>query len=284
MKCAWKELLAVLPAWMRKEVDKSGEKSLRELRLRINAPPELVLPDERIFLERSISQEDIHYIVNAASRYSPWSAASSAFGYLTVSGGHRMGLCGEAVVQQGKITGIKQVSSLCIRVARDFPGIAEKAVNGAGSVLILGPPGWGKTTLLRDLIRQLATREQICVVDERCELFPAGLCTGIPVDVLAGCSKRDGIPMLLRTMGPSCIAVDEITDPEDALALLQASNCGVRLLATAHGHSVSDFQQRSIYRPLYLQQVFDTVLVLQKDQSYTVERMTRWVPNGSAHY
>ncbi len=284
MTCAWKELLMVLPMWMRKEVDTRGCQSLQELRLRINAPPELVFSEGSDWLDHHVTQEDLCYTVNAASRYSPWTAASAAQGYITVAGGHRIGLCGEAIVGQGKVTGIRNFTSLCIRVARDFPGIAAGLSQITGSVLILGPPGWGKTTLLRDLIRQLAKTETICVVDERGELFPEGLPQNKHVDVLSGCSKQEGIPMLMRTMGPSCIAVDEITDPEDTKALMDAANCGVRLLATAHAVSVSDFQQRKIYRPLLQNQVFDVLLILRRDKSYTMERMSQWVTSGSVQY
>ena len=284
MKCAWKELLAVLPGWMRREVDALGSETARELRLQINAPPELVCSTQSHRLERAVTREDIAYIINAASRYSPWAAGTVAKGYLTVTGGHRIGLCGEAVVQQGRITGLREISSLCIRVARDFPGISAALAAISGSILILGPPGWGKTTLLRDLIRQKQTAERIALVDERGELFPEGIPGADRVDVLTGCSKREGIPMLLRTMGPSCIAVDEITEPEDASALLQAANCGVRLLATAHAGGPKDFRQRRLYRALWEQRVFDHMVVLRKDKSYTTERMTQWVTSGSVQY
>ena len=280
MRCAWKELLGILPMWMRKEVDMLGSEAMQELRLRINSPPELLLSERRYWLNRKIVQEDLSYIMNAASQYSPWTASSAAHGYITASGGHRIGLCGEAVVQQGTVMGIKNITSLCIRVARDFPGIAAAAAKLTGSILILGPPGWGKTTLLRDLIRQLEETEKICVMDERRELFPEGLRCENRLDILTGCSKREGIPMLLRTMGPTCIAVDEITEQDDTMVLLQAANCGVRLLATAHGRSVSDFCQRSVYRPLVENNVFDKLLVLKKDKTYSMERMTQWHTNG----
>ena len=284
MTCAWQEFLGVLPIWMRKEVDRLGKGSLQELRLRMQAPPELLFSEESRWLERPVSREDLNYTINAASRYSPWTAQSAAQGYLTVAGGHRIGLCGEAVVQQGLVTGMKNISSLCIRIARDFPGIAASASKLPGSLLILGPPGWGKTTLLRDLIRQLENTEKIGVVDERGELFQEGIPRGNRVDILSGCPKQDGIPMLLRTMGPTCIAVDEITTAEDTGALLQAANCGVRLLATAHGSSVSDLRLRKIYRPLLENAVFAAVLVLKKDKSFTTERMTEWVTSGSVQY
>ena len=90
--------------------------------------------------------------------------------------------------------------------------------------------------------------------------------------------------MLLRTMGPSCIAMDEITDPEDTAALLQAANCGVHLLATAHAASISDFRQKMIYRPLVENQIFPVILILKKDKTFTVERMTQWVTNGLVQY
>lgn len=283
MTCAWKELLAVLPIWMRQYIDMEAH-SLREIRLRINSPPELVSAGKSRWLERRISSEDLQYTVNAASRYSPWAAATASSGYITAVGGHRIGLCGTAVVQNGNVTGITRISSLCIRIARDFPGIAAELEQISGSILILGAPGWGKTTLLRDLIMQISQNENVCVVDERCELFPAEIEAGQRVDVLSGCEKRKGIPMLLRTMGPDTIAVDEITEAEDVHALLHSANCGVRLLATAHAASLFDFQNRNIYKPLVDNNVFDALVILNRNNTYTVERMTKWNTDGLVQF
>lgn len=280
MTCAWKELLAVLPLWMRKEVDMQNNESLREIRLRINSSPELVLPEKSLWLERKISREDLEYTVNVVSRYSPWAAATVSRGYITARGGHRIGLCGEAIMQKGEITSIGTITSLCIRVAADFPGIAADIAACQNSILILGAPGWGKTTLLRDLIRQISHKETVCVVDERGELFPPGIEPGKHMDVLSGCDKKKGIPMLLRTMGPDTIAVDEITETEDVNVLLHASNCGVRLLATAHAASVMDYRNRIIYRPLLDNHVFETLIILRKNNTYTVERISKWNTDG----
>ncbi len=275
MRCAWKELLDILPPWLRGEVDRLGRNDLQELRLRINAPPELVMGEKEHWLTRTIQEEDLRFIMNTASRYSPWRAATAAQGYLTAPGGHRIGICGEAVCQGGIVTGIRDIHSLCIRVARDFPGILTNLADIKGSVLILGPPGWGKTTLLRDLIRQMSESETVAVVDERGELFPEGFIKGRKMDVLTGCPKNAGIEMLLKVMGPSCLAVDEITAKGDCAALIQAANCGVRLLATAHAASKQDFLNRSVYRPLIEENVIHTLLILRRDKSYITERMAR---------
>ena len=273
MRCAWKELLSILPAWMVPEVDKQGREGLQELRLRLGQPPQLILPDGCVKIKGWVKSDDLNFCINTASRYSPWTTETAAKGYLTAPGGHRIGLCGEAVIHQGVVTGIKNLTSVCIRVARDFPGAAN-GLPTTGSLLILGAPGWGKTTLLRDLIRLRSEKGiQIAVVDERGELFPTGFSTGRCTDILTGCGKPEGIEMLLRTMGPRCIAVDEITREDDSMALLQAAGCGVDLLATAHAASLRDLERRGVYRKLLEGKLFDAVLILRQDKSWRMERI-----------
>ena len=172
------------------------------------------------------------------------------------------------------VRGIRNLSSLCIRVARDFPGIAARAAGIKGNILVIGSPGSGKTTLLRDLIRQISDSGQtVTVVDERGELFPTGFEQGRRTDVLTGCSKAQGLDMALRTMGPSCIAVDEITAQSDCQALQECGWCGVRLLATAHASDLNDLKSRPVYRPLLESCIFENVLVLQRDKTWHTERM-----------
>lgn len=273
MICAWKELLAIVPQNLREAVDGHRD-TLQELRLRFGQEPELVTAGGSLWLSEKTSLQDLRFTVNAASRYSPWAADSARFGYITAPGGHRVGLCGEAVVRQGECDGIRELHSVNIRVARDFSGLADGAAT-RGNILILGPPGSGKTTLLRDLVRLIAATETVCVVDERGELFPEGFSRGKRMDVLTGCPKREGIGLLLRSMSPDVIAVDEITAREDCEALAEAIWCGVRLIATAHATSREDLLRRDIYRSVVQSGCFDTLLVLGGDKSWRKERMSR---------
>ena len=275
MTCAWKELLAILPPWLSQEVDKHKNDTLQELRLRLDQPPQLILKSKSLWLTKPVSREDLRFTVNTASKYSPWAVQTIAKGYLTAPGGHRIGLCGEAVIQSATMTGIRTVRSLCIRVARDFPGIAETYGSLTGSILIIGPPGSGKTTFLRDLLRQFSLRQTVAVADERCELFPEGLFSGWKgLDIMSACPKTQAVDALLRTMSPDTLAMDEITAQEDCDALLQAGWCGVRLVATAHAESISDLRNRPLYKPLLHTNLFRHILVLNRDKTIHEERMT----------
>ena len=277
MICAWKEMIKILPEWLRYDVDCQGRDNLQELRLRLNKPPELICRKSHALHCRTVSKEDITFCINAASRYSPWAAESIQQGYLTIRGGHRIGICGQAVMQGDRNQGFRSVSSLCIRIARDFPGIASKLADKHGSILIIGSPGCGKTTLLRDLIRQRSNTSRRCVgvVDERGEIFPeeSGFETGSHTDVLTGCGKPEGITMLLRCMGPNTIAVDEITAEADCDTLIRAGWSGVDLLATAHADNICDLRNRPVYRKLWDSRLFDWIVTLRPDKTWSVERV-----------
>ena len=270
-------IMNLLPPWLRQQITGRPPEQICEIRLRKNEAPALVTTGGEQWLTGRVRGEDLEFIINAASRYSPWAAESMAKGYLTAPGGHRIGICGAAVVHQGQMTGIRSVSSLCIRVAKEIRGAAAGIPLNAGSILILGPPASGKTTLLRDLIRRLSDRGPgtVAVVDEREELFPAGAAfdRGRRTDVLLGCPKAQGIEMALRTLGPSVIAVDEITAREDCEALLRACGCGTGLVATAHAGDIHDFQTRELYRPLAQSGLFALAVVMQPCKRWQAERL-----------
>lgn len=276
MKCAWDLLLGILPPWMRADTDKLGRDTLQEIRIRSGRPPELILDGKYTGLRQTVTDQDVSFIINTATKYSPWASETIARGYIACPGGHRIGICGEVVMRNGTLQGIKDIRSLCIRIARDLPGCSKKIMDISKSLLILGPPGSGKTTLLRDMIRRISYGEKgsIAVVDERGELFPPGVFDEGPrTDVMTGCTKAQGLDLLVRTMGPGYVAMDEITALEDCGALLRAGNCGVKLLATVHASCLEDLQRRPVYRELVNSNLFENYAILQQDKSLRTERM-----------
>ena len=280
MKCDWQSYLKLIPQRFRNQVDVLGKEKLLELRLRTGRPPELVLLDTSSYLNCEVLQSDLDYCINAASQYSPWSATTISDGYITAQGGHRIGICGQMSVIDGKVRSVVNVTSLCIRVARDYAGLADGAKGLKGSILIVGSPGQGKTTLLRDLIRQKSDYggSAVAVVDERRELFPVScgkfsFYPGQHTDVLSGCSKKDGIEVLIRTMNPRYVAVDEITATEDSRAIIRARSCGVSILATAHAADMDELLDRPVYKPIMDAGVFKNILIMQPDKTWKQERV-----------
>ena len=280
MNCSWDTLVGVLPIWLRNVVDKQWRDQLLEVRIRLHRSVELVLKDKSIWLDRKATIEDLTFCINVASKYSPWASPSINDGCLTIEGGHRIGICGNCVMSENGIRSISPVTSVCVRVARQFGGLSGDLHRFEGSVLLVGSPGSGKTTLLRDLIQSISRRrfECICVVDEKREIFPTlhdQLCfdPGPRTDILSGCGKRKGIEVCLRNMSPQIIAVDEITKQDDCVGLLEAGWCGVRILATAHAADMDDLYKRPVYKPLIEKSLFDGVVVMNPDKTWYMERL-----------
>lgn len=253
-----------------------------EVRLRVGYPMSITLPEGEMYLRESpvITSSDLYTVLEIATKASAHTALEHVRqGFVTVQGGHRLGLCGSVVCKDGNIHNLRCISSLNIRIARQIPGIGNKllcsirAKGNVPSVLVLAPPGAGKTTLLRDLIRGLSsgvggTSLRVGVADERGEL--GAMWNGVPqldlgphTDILDGCSKAEGLMMLLRGMNPQVLAMDEITAPEDINALQMAAGCGVSLLATAHGGSMNDLHTRPLYEMILCNKIFHLLLHIE---------------------
>ena len=198
-------------------------------------------------------------------------------GFVSLKGGHRAGICGTAVWENGEMTSIRDVSSINIRIAHEIFGAADGVMplfqNGLSSFLLVGPPSSGKTTLLRDLIRRLSTGETgrvytISVVDERGELAATwqgqaqndmGLCC----DVLTGFSKAQGILTAVRCLSPDAVVCDEVGGAEEIEAVAGCLNAGVTVIASAHASSLREVYERGPLRALLQTRAFSRLVVLE---------------------
>lgn len=284
----------LLPGALRQRVLALPERErseIEELRLRVGRPLFVVSPEgEKPLADTYITPDTLNTVLELASASSVHTVMEQIKkGFVAVRGGHRLGLCGIGVVERGELVNLRELSSLSVRIAREFKGLVGPVLpklwgeTGLESTLILSPPGGGKTTLLRDLIRAVSAGEgcparRVGVVDERGEL--AAVAEGAPTmdlgprsDVMDGCPKTIGLTALLRGMNPQVLAVDEITDPRDVEAVLQAVGCGVTLMATAHGGGLSDLARRPVYRELMARRVFGRLVLIQngpEGRRYTV--------------
>ena len=278
---------------------------LEEIRVRIGQPlflctakTELVLAkaDWRIknvskdtILDRKkvyyITEADILEMQNYISNYSLYAWQEELRnGFLTVEGGHRIGLCGSTKNINGRIAGISYLSGLNVRVAHEKKGCSEQVMKyirygeaGIYNTLIVSAPGIGKTTLLRDCVRLLSYGEgqyrgkRVGVVDERSEI--AACYHGIPqndmgprTDVLDGCNKPEGMMMLLRTMSPEVIGVDELGTKEDFEAVEQVAYCGCRLIGTVHAGNKKELQEKSRFYGWGKRGIFERFIIIEKGE------------------
>jgi stage III sporulation protein AA len=274
---------------------------LQEIRLRIGAPLLLVYGGKEYFVDdgghlsreesRSVfvSKEQIRETMEYISNYSMYAFEEELRqGYITVQGGHRVGVAGKMIWERQGAKNMKHISFLNIRLAHEVIGCSDSMLpyvlhNGrVHHTLIISPPRCGKTTLLRDLIRQLSDGGKdydgmtVGVVDERSEL---GACyLGVPqnnlgcrTDILDGCPKVQGMMMLVRSMAPQVIAVDEVGSREDVEAMEYVMNCGVRLLATVHGNSIDDIKNKPVLGRMVRERVFERYILLQSGKVGQIE-------------
>lgn len=267
---------------------------LEELRLRSGRGMGYVIGGRELLLQWQgsslrVEQTQLEEILRRASGNAVYAVQEQLCrGFLSLPCGHRLGVCGLAGTERGRLSSIREPQALNLRLAQAIPGCADRLAAllwaDPGSTLIAGPPGSGKTTLLRDMVRQLSDRfgRRVAVIDERGELAACRggtpqLDVGAHTDVLSGCPKEKGIPLTVRTMAPEWLAVDEITAAADAEALAEAACCGVRFLATVHAASQEELQQRPVYRKLFAAGIFEHIAVIGSDRGIRWERIKRGI-------
>lgn len=280
IRCLPSEAAAILHALPQREREKC-----EEIRLRAGHPLSIECGrGERILGQHRITADELGEVIARATDYSVHTFADSLKqGFLTISGGHRLGVCGTAVMQQGEISAFRHISSINLRIARQIRGAADRqfyeAVHmggGVRSTLILSAPGRGKTTLLRDLTRQLSDSGlRMGVADERCEL--SGMYRGMPqfdlgthTDILDSCPKAQAAMMLVKTMSPKAVVLDEITTEQDAQAIQYACHCGTAVLATAHALDFEDFCARPLYQNVLKTKVFECIAVIGHERQVQI--------------
>ncbi len=289
------EVLPYLPTEIRKRVEKAALEDwleIEEIRIRAGEPLTLGISGESCFMTTEggitnhekdayrVAVEEVQSIFAAICENSVYAHLDEIRqGFLTLKGGHRVGICGKAVAEEGKIRTFREVSSLNFRIAHEIVGIADSVMdnivsgNQVNSVLIVSPPQVGKTTLLRDVMRQVSNRGfKTGVADDRGEL--AALYQGIPqnqigaqTDVIDNAPKSEAILMLLRTMSPKVIISDEIACKEDVDAIRLAHGTGVAVIATTHGSDVEEVKRRNLLKPLFEDKVFQKAILLRRDFS-----------------
>ncbi|HHT86536.1 MAG TPA: stage III sporulation protein AA [Clostridiales bacterium] len=256
---------------------------IEEIRIRANAPIQVITSAGEYILRGEsamqyiITPEDCMNIYMALCEQSLYACEEDTRqGFLTIPGGYRVGICGKVLLENGTIKRFTAVNALNIRISKQCIGCADTVMpniytqHGVKSILIISAPAIGKTTLLRDIARQLSQISQnppikVCIVDERSEI--AGCYNGIPqntmgmrCDCLDNCPKAIGITMAIRSLSPSVLITDEIGKPEDAKAILDARTCGISVIASAHAGSISDAVKRPVISELIRQRVFDGIV------------------------
>ena len=257
---------------------------LQEIRIRIDRPLILKLRDKELVVEYKITQNEILQIVERLCENSIYAYKKQLCdGYITIRGGHRVGITGTAVVENGEIINIKYITSLNFRIAREVPNCSNRIIGQVIDIknqtifntLIVSPPGKGKTTILRDLIKNLSNgvnginfKGKTCgVVDERGEI--AAMYRGVPqndvgirTDIIDNVSKAKGIKILIRTMAPEIIACDEIGGSEDIQAIEEAMLSGVKGIFTMHGKTIEDVHANRHIKKLIDEKIIEKIIFI----------------------
>ena len=271
----------ILPDKVQVALERFSLSQVYEIRLRANAPV-VVCVNGRNFplLTVSVNCNDLENIIHKAAEYAIYAVLDQMVkGFITIRGGIRIGIAGELVMQNNKVSAVKNFSSLCIRVPHEIKNCAQLVLpyvfsaQRPVSTLIIAPPGAGKTTLLRDLARQIGQQFpclNTLILDERgelaaCYLGERQLDVGQNVDVITGGTKAYGFENGIRSLRPDVVITDEIATVEDVAMLHRAVRSGVIVFASVHAANIDDVMTKPDIGELLTQQVFERYIVLQGD-------------------
>lgn len=259
---------------------------IEEIRIRVGRPVEISAGGQYEILPLIVKEDDAEQLLSNLTHFSMYTMEEELKrGYITIEGGHRVGIAGKVILNRGDVKAIIHISSFNIRIAKEKIGCAEQLIpylyrNGWKNTILIGPPQTGKTTLIRDIARMISSgiserkilASKVGIVDERSEI--AGCVKGVPqlqfgprIDVLDACPKAEGMMMLIRSMSPNVIIADEIGRIEDAESALEAVNAGIKLIVTVHGNSLEDILKRPTIQRMINLKVFERFVVLKRSET-----------------
>lgn len=290
-----REILNILSKDIYSEIYKlENLKNIQEIRLTIDKPIIVLNNNKEIILNYKILDSDLKSIMQKISNYSLYAFEEEIRqGYITIQGGHRIGLSGQCIMERDRVKIIKNISSMNIRICRDIKGCSKNIIDNIienGQVLntvIISPPKCGKTTMLRDLARNISNGiktmnflgKRTVIIDERSEI--AACFRGVPqmdvglrTSVYDSCAKSEGMIMAIRSMAPEVIICDEIGTYKDIDSLVLAYNSGVNIIATIHGNNIEDLYKRPVFSSLLENKIIKRVVVLSSREGVgTIEEI-----------
>ena len=289
------EIIRILPEKISSEVKKFiKDGNIQEIRIKVGKPIILILSNEEKILDCTTTSEEVKGILIKISNYSLYAYEEEIKqGYITIKGGHRVGIAGECVISNGEIKTIKNISSLNIRISKAVNGASNKIMpiitggNRIYNTLIVSPPKCGKTTILRDIAKNISNGmysvglkgKKVVIIDERSEIAACyngvpQMDVGIRTDVLDNCLKNTGMIMAIRSLSPDVLICDEIGSLGEVEALNMAFNSGVNIVVTVHGFDIEDISGRKVFKELIEESIIERVVILSSRKGAgTIERV-----------
>ena len=270
------------------------EDAVQEIRIKSGKPVILNLSYGEKVLDYRTTSEDLKFMMAKVSNYSLYAFEEEIKqGYITLKGGHRVGLAGECVISNGEVRTIKNISSLNIRICREIIGSSNKIMNlitnnnRVYNTLIVSPPKCGKTTILRDIAKNISngmykinlSGKKVTIVDERSEIAACyngvpQMNVGIRTDNLDNCLKKSGMIMAIRSLSPEVLICDEIGTKGDLEALNMAFNSGVNVIVTVHGYDIADVYGRAVFKDLIDNCILERIILLSNRKGAgTIEKV-----------